>query len=95
MAFWAATLPANRVLAAEGLERPEFVAEVKEGRRHEARASWWGFNSHDSTAFLQEAINSKVERLIIDRQASPWVTGPLTGVSGQGSSSRAARNSSR
>ena len=83
MAFWAATLPANRVLAAEGLERPEFVAEVKEGRRHEARASWWGFNSHDSTAFLQEAINSNVKRLIIDRQASPWVTGPLTGVSGQ------------
>ena len=67
MGFWAAALPANRVLAAEGSVRPQWVAEVREGRRHEARASWWGFDAHDSTAFLQEAINSKVKRLIIDR----------------------------
>jgi hypothetical protein len=83
MGFWAAALPANRVVAAEGPERPQWVAEVREGRRREARASWWGFDAHDSTAFLQEAINSNVKRLIIDRQPSPWVTRPLTGVSGQ------------
>ncbi len=71
------------MLAAEGLERPQWVAEMMEGRRHEARVSWWGFDEHDSTAFLQEAIDSKVKRLIIDRQPSPWVTRPLTGVSGR------------
>jgi len=56
---------------------------VQEGRRHDARASWWGFDAHDSTAFLQQAINSKVKRLIIDRQPSPWITRSLTGVSDQ------------
>ncbi|WP_165066474.1 right-handed parallel beta-helix repeat-containing protein [Paludisphaera rhizosphaerae] len=83
MGLWAAVLPAYNVLAGEVPERPQWVAEVLEGRRHEARASWWGFDAHDSTAFLQKAINSKVKRLIIDRQPSPWVTRPLTGVSGQ------------
>lgn len=61
----------------------ERVAEVLDGERLEAFASWWGFDPNDSTAYLQRAIDSKVPRLIIDRQSSPWVTGPLSGVSGQ------------
>jgi len=65
------------------LARPERVREVLDGKRHEARVSWWGFNPADSTAYLQEAIRSGVKRLIIDRQPSAWITGPLTGVSGQ------------
>jgi len=81
--FWATALPANGAPLAPGPQRPKLVAEVREGRRQEARASWWGFDAHDSTAILQAAINSKVKRLIIDRQSSPWMTGPLTGVSGQ------------
>lgn len=68
---------------AQGNARPEWVQEVADGKRTEARASWWGFDEKDSTAFLQSAINSKVKKLIIDRQASPWVTRPLTGVSDQ------------
>jgi hypothetical protein len=83
MGFWFAALPANGALAVEDPERPQWVAEVQAGRRQEARASWWGFDAHDSTAILQKAINSKVKRLIIDRQPSPWVTRPLIGVSGQ------------
>jgi len=83
MGFWAADLPATGVLAADGPHRPQLVVEVREGRRHEARASWWGFDAHDSTAILQTAIDSKVKRLIIDRQPSPWMTRSLTGVSGQ------------
>jgi hypothetical protein len=83
MGFWTAALPPNRGLAAEGAERPQWVAEVREGRRHEARASWWGFNTQDSTPFLQAAIDSHVKRLIIDRQPSAWITRPLTGVSHQ------------
>lgn len=62
---------------------PELVQEVMTGKRQEARVSWWGFDPADSTAFLQDAINSKVKRLILDRRASPWMTRPLTGVSGQ------------
>ena len=63
--------------------RPGLVAEVLNGTRAEARASWWGFDARDSTEFLQAAIRSGVRRLIIDRQDSPWVTRPLTGVSDQ------------
>jgi len=63
--------------------RPELVREVMEGRRQEARVSWWGFDKADSTEFLQQAIDSRVKRLIIDRQESAWVTRPLAGVSDQ------------
>jgi len=68
---------------AKRLAQPELVQEVLAGKRHEARVSWWGFEPADSTAYLQEAIQSRVKRLIVDRQASAWVTRPLTGVSGQ------------
>lgn len=63
--------------------KPELVQEVLDGKRDAARASWWGFDVKDSTEFLQSAINSKVKKLIIDRQESAWVTRPLTGVSNQ------------
>lgn len=63
--------------------RPDLVQEVMAGKRRVARASWWGFAADDSTDCLQQAINSRVRRLVIDRQHSPWVTRPLTGVSDQ------------
>ncbi|HSA13082.1 MAG TPA: right-handed parallel beta-helix repeat-containing protein [Candidatus Paceibacterota bacterium] len=69
--------------SAKSPARPELVRQVVNGHRHEAHASWWGFDAQDSTAYLQEAINSKVRKLIIDRQPSAWVTGPLRGVSHQ------------
>lgn len=74
-----------RSLTSSGRVAPstELIQEVMAGKRQEARASWWGFDPEDSTKFLQAAINSKVKRLIIDRQASPWITRPLSGVSNQ------------
>ncbi len=63
--------------------RPDLVQDVLNGQRHEARVSWWGFDPADSTACLQEAIDSRVKRLILDRQPSAWITRPLTGVSDQ------------
>jgi hypothetical protein len=63
--------------------KPELVQEVLDGKRGEARVSWWGFDGKDSTDFLQDAINSKVAKLIVDRQASAWITRPLTGVNNQ------------
>ncbi len=80
-AFLVKTLTASPVPKDPG--KPKLVQEVLAGERKEARASWWGFDPLDSTAHLQDAINSKVERLIVDRQATPWVTRPLTGVSDQ------------
>ena len=67
----------------QNFAKPELVREVLDGKRGEARASWWGFDAKDSTGFLQNAINSKARKLIIDRQASAWITRPLTGVNNQ------------
>ena len=68
---------------AQDVAQPEWVRQVVAGKRNEARVSWWGFNATDSTEFLQKAINSHVKRLIIDRQPSAWISGPLTGVGNQ------------
>ena len=62
---------------------PAKVALVEKGELKEAKASWWGFDPQDSTKFLQAAIHSKVPKLIIDKQASPWISGPLFAVSDQ------------
>lgn len=67
----------------QDVARPDLVQEVLAGKRHEAHVSWWGFDAKDSTEFLQSAINSKVKKLIVDKQASAWVTQPLFGVSNQ------------
>ena len=80
-AFLVKTLTASPVAKDPG--KPELVREVLAGKRQEARVSWWGFDPTDSTAHLQEAIHSKAKRLMLDRQASPWITRPLTGVSDQ------------
>lgn len=62
---------------------PQKVAEVLAGKCQTAYVSWWGFDAEDSTRFLQSAIRSGVPKLIVDRQASPWVTLPLFCVSHQ------------
>lgn len=59
------------------------IDEVKTGRRHEAKASWWGFDEGDATRCLQEAINSGVRRLIVDNVGKPWVVEPIKCVSNQ------------
>ena len=75
--------PQDAAASSQSTARPDLVEEVLAGKRQEARASWWGFDPADSTECLQKAINSKVKRLILDRQSSPWITRPLTGVSNQ------------
>lgn len=52
-------------------------AAVEAGHLREARASWWGFDANDSTACLQAAIDSGVRKLVVDRQASDWIVGPI------------------
>ena len=63
--------------------RPDLVAMVASGELKEARASWWGFDKDDSTAYLQAAITSGVERLVVEKMPSPWVVTPLKAASRQ------------
>lgn len=56
---------------------PDKIARVQAGELVEARASWWGFDQHDSTRFLQAALDSGVPRLVIDCMDLPWVVTPL------------------
>ena len=47
----------------------------------EVKASSFGFDPADSTAFLQAALKSGAKRVVIDKRESPWLTGMLKGVS--------------
>jgi len=53
------------------------AAEVWTAVSQEVRVSDFGFDAEDSTRFLQAAIDSGAVRVVVDRQASPWVTEPL------------------
>ncbi len=48
------------------------------GKKQEVKVSDFGYDSEDSTAFLQKAFNSGAARVVVDRQAGPWVTRPLS-----------------
>ena len=60
-----------------GAADPDKVAAVEKGEIKEAKASWWGYDPIDSTAALQAAFDSKAERIIVDKQASPWIVEPV------------------
>ncbi len=53
------------------------IAEVKEGIRTEAKASWWGFDKSDATKCLQDAIDSGVKKLVVDNTGSEWIVNPI------------------
>lgn len=59
------------------------LQKVKMGEIKEAKASWWGFDATDATKYLQDAINSKVPKLVIDKMANTWNVTPLRLVSNQ------------
>lgn len=50
------------------------LALVQKGELKTVHASWWGFNSEDSTEALIQAINSKAPQIIIDKMEAPWIT---------------------
>ena len=43
----------------------------------------FGFDPNDSTKIIQRALDSKLPEIVLDRQATPWVSGPLLGRSNQ------------
>ncbi len=73
--FFTVLLIAGTVFAAG--ENPQMIQEVMNKTRNEANASWWGFDEKNATSCLQRAINSGVERLIIDDTGSPWYIDPI------------------
>ena len=46
------------------------------------KVSEFGFDPFDSTAFIQRAVDSGAETVVLDRQASDWVSGPVVVTNG-------------
>ncbi len=57
----------------QGADYSRELADVKSGTRVEARAEWWGYDPADSTTSLQAALDSGVKKLVVSRQAGPWL----------------------
>lgn len=72
------TPPFVPLLAARSSARnDEAIAEVKSGKRTEARAAWWGFDPADATAALQAAIDSGARRVVVEKLDGPWIVHPI------------------
>jgi len=56
---------------------PQAVKEVAAGKRAVANAAWWGFDSADSTRFLQAAIDSGVPTVVVPYMGAEWITTPI------------------
>ena len=41
------------------------------------KVSEFGYDPSDSTRFLQQALDSGAEKVVLDRQAGPWITLPV------------------
>lgn len=52
---------------------PQAVQAVLAGKQKTAYAAWWGFQSEDSTAALQGAIDSGAEKVIVEDMGKPWI----------------------
>lgn len=61
------------LLAAQPAANPQAVADVATGKCKVAQASWWGFDAQESTAALQAAIDSRAEKVIVDKMPGPWI----------------------
>ena len=45
----------------------------------EVKVSSFGYDAEDSTRFLQAALDSGADRIVVDRQKGPWISKPLFG----------------
>ncbi len=57
---------------------PEAVQEVLSGGRTVANAAWWGFDKEDATEYLQAAIDSGAQTVIVPYVGQEWVVSPVT-----------------
>jgi hypothetical protein len=61
----------------ENLPNPQGIEDVKSGKRTDANAAWWGFNTEDSTDTLQAALNSGARTVNVPYMGKPWIVRPL------------------
>ena len=69
-------VPAIRQATEEWLRNGSCAAQCAENGC-EVKVSSLGFDPADSTVFLQKALDSGARRVVVDKQAGPWVTRPL------------------
>ncbi|MFO8082416.1 MAG: right-handed parallel beta-helix repeat-containing protein [Armatimonadota bacterium] len=69
--------------AAVGQVNQEMIDRCLAGEIDEANATWWGFDPEDATEALQSAINSGVEKLVVEDMGTPWVVTPIELASNQ------------
>ena len=62
---------------------PDAIADIVEGRRDTASAAWWGFDSEDTTRYLQAAIDSGAKKVIVPNMGRDWVVTPIVPASHQ------------
>jgi len=74
---WFCCLSTIWLSAAEIAPQRDKIDDVLYGRVKEARVSWWGFDTEDSTKILQAALDSRVPKLIVDAMLTPWITEQL------------------
>ena len=79
LCLWLLSSPS--VLAAEPVpgngRNPQAVEQVATGELTTANASWWGFDSKDTTDALQGAIDSKAKKVIVPFMGEPWTVRPI------------------
>ncbi len=66
-----------------GQVNQEMIDRCLAGEIDEANAAWWGFDAEDATEGLQAAINSGVEKLVVEDMGTPWVVTPIQLASNQ------------
>ena len=59
------------------------IQALKEGRKTEASATWWGFDDKDATKALQAAIDSGAKRVVVPNVGAPWIATGIKLASGQ------------
>jgi hypothetical protein len=71
------------VQAAETLENPAAIQELREGKRSEANAAWWPFDEQDATVAIQAAIDSGAKTVVVPNIGQPWIVRPIRLVGNQ------------
>ncbi len=56
---------------------PDAISQLQQGTLKWASVAWWGFNPEDSTDFLQSAIDSAANEVIVPNIGLPWIVRPI------------------
>jgi hypothetical protein len=64
-------------LAAQPTVNQQAIDALAAGKCKVAQAAWWGFQAEESTAALQAAIDSRAEKVIVEKMPSPWIVNQI------------------